>query len=173
LSQRLTLLAFYHPNHRSYAQTNLCNTRHLWADCYSVWEMTRGIQYSNACEVWFASFKNIMGPYTTPLIGILDVVLRVVKHRNDVTYDERDEKLSAKTIPELCQLLIQYGFEGVLDNVRLHFLQDNNVAFHEVLVQMYESESYKVCMCACVWVLCVSTLIPKSLSSLYGVGFVP
>jgi len=72
--ERLTLLAWYHPQLLSYAKGNLDDTKEWWADCYTAWEFTGGAQYSSVAEQWFSSITSVLGKEQTPLVDLVNLM---------------------------------------------------------------------------------------------------
>jgi hypothetical protein len=142
LFEILTSMAYHHPSMAQYIQTNLVEHRKLWAELYTIWDKTRGVKYSMVAEHWFHSFLAMMGPNTVCLLGILDVVRKTVRHRQDITYDARELRLTTKALPELRAALKNLGFDDILTDVDLHVVDPNA---RKVLYQaMLESGEYKL-----------------------------
>jgi len=115
--ERLTLLAYFHPKLRGYCERNLCDTRQWWAECYTCWDFSAGVQYSTVAELWFLSIESVLDGTTVPLTGALDLMRRVVKKRHEVTYEPQAFKLSTRTFPKLFAFLKDQGYKDILDNI--------------------------------------------------------
>lgn len=116
LLQRLTAMAYFHRNLVGYVKRNLAPTRFWWGECYFAWVFTRGIQYSNAVELWFESMKTMNGKgKTVALIGLVAMGREVVKKRGNMEHYVDGVKQEVIAFPAQCEKMKAFGFGKIVD----------------------------------------------------------